>query len=369
MKKWKKVLIIICTVAVLAVSVFSVTSSALYYTFVPYTLPSFNYAYTNPEYNNYVYYQASSTLEFNKGTEEDTTGQYGYYGDADKSVKYGWRIFKGNTYYEYFQNAVSSKNMLSTSINMAYLDCRGRDNGAFDVGFKVSISTGLGTSSDSMAPSGDIYTGDVNNFTSVKVYYIYDGVESICTISFDNDKTEYVYLSNWLNAAVSGDKPIYVSRIDIDYPHIDSYYTTAYVNIYTGGVDLSSLGDGYYPYNNKQFINDISNKAYQEGQLAGYIAGEKEAYDRGYQAGIITSQKEAYEEGEQAGYEVGWDSGYDKAHSENLIVKKGMFSWIMDSIQGFMQFELFEGFSIGLVLSVIVGLSSLIWILKVIVGG
>ena len=67
---------------------------------------------------------------------------------------------------------------------------------------------------------------------------------------------------------------------------------------------------------------------------------------------------------ESLGYDAGYIMGY-----EDGVEGVGFFDFIINSAEAFLTAELFPGFSFGLLLMAIVGVSLFIWILKLFAGG
>ena len=338
-------------VVVLLISVFAVFASALDTSSLKYALPSVNYVYQNPITGSADFASAPILMPNTTGGD----GSFGYFGDYN-TIRYGWRRFDSDTFYECYQNAVTSKNRYGVSIDMSYMKCIGRNNGGIDIGLSCVVSTGVGDDLDSMNPTGVVS----NPGSTVRVYFIANGETETRYVSFQIGSS-IVYLSPILRQYVSDPNEVYVSRIDIDCSYVSSRYTTVFLNYYTGGIDLSNFGTNYYPYNDYDFVMNYYNNGYTEGNEVGYNNGYNEGNEIGYNNG--------YTEGNEVGYNSGYNNGYNEAIQENEIVKEGMFGWIMSGIEGFMQFEIFEGFSIGWMLSVVVGVSCLIWLLKLLAGG
>lgn len=356
MKKWNKIVIILTTVVVLFVSVFAVSSYALDTTNLKFGLPSVNYVYYS---DGYAMYASAPSLMPNT---EGGNGSFGYFGNKNSSVRYGWRRFSSDTFYEYYQCASTSEKRYGISIDMAYLKLAGRNNSAFDVGLSFSISSDVGSADDSFTPTGQLI--DSGYSARVRVYgldgYFFDsgavqnGTYISATQTFVDTSVDIgssVYLSSILSQYY--DYAPYISRIDIDVPYVEGYFTTFYFNLYTGGVDYSHLGNHYMPMNDSSILHMTEVDAFNRGIESGKSMGYSDGYNAGYDAGV----------------DEGYEYGYEQGTANNQLVNNGMFSWIFDGIQGFMQFELFPNFSIGLVLSVICGASLFIWLLKLFAGG
>ena len=348
MKKWKKIVIVLSTVVLLFVSVFAVSASALDTSSLVYALPSVNYVYQNS--SGTANYASAPILIPNLS---GGNGSFGYFGDYS-TIRYGWRRFESDTFYEYYQNAVTSTLRYGVSIDMSYMRCIGRNNGGVDIGLSAFCTSGIGDETDSMAPTGVSY----NSWSTVRVYYIANGEEGYFSFTLG---TGVVYLSSILRQYTTDVNEVYISRIDIDPIYYSSRYTTLFINFYTGAIDLSTYGSSHFPYNDYDVFMNYYNNGYTEGNDVGYTNGYNEGEDVGYNNG--------YNAGLELGYTPGYNDGYNEAIQQNEIIKRGMFGWIMDSVQGFMDFEIFDNFTIGWMLSVVVGVSCLIWLLKLLAGG
>lgn len=353
MKKWKKIVLILSTVAVLFVSLFAVSSYALDTSSLSYALPLVNYAYQNPT-TGYVDFASAPTLIPNL---TGGNGSFGYFGDYD-TIRYGWRRFESDTFYEYYQNAVTSKNRYGVSVDMSYMKCIGRNNGGIDIGLSAFTTSGIGDSEDSMAPSGVSY----NSGATVRVYYIANG-ENL-TFSFLLD-TEVVYFSSILRQYTSDVNEVYISRIDIDPNYVSSMYSTVFINYYTGGIDLTNFGSHHYPYNNYDIFMNY--------------------YNNGYDVGASDVNDSAFEDGFTKGYEDGYNACYDELSTEletitqqrddareglsNSNAVLNFFQGIYEAVNGvlhtFFELDVF-GFSLGSVVATFVIALVVIFIIKII---
>ena len=304
MKKWKKIVIILSTVAVLLVSVFAVSASAsgaFDVSSIPYMLPTFNYAYIHPEYQALTYGGASG-LAVNKGDTPIISGQYGYNGDPIENIMYNWRLYHSYTENENYCNVASSKNNYAISINMGYLKVNGTSNDSLEVGLRFEMSTEIGTSltsSDRMEPSGTVLAS-YQRTADIRVTFIRDCVEHTFTFSVGNSPSNK-FLSSYIGQYLRGNKigdiddgvACYVSRIDINLPETEGMYVTTYVRFYTKGylfddVYLKSLA---LPYDMSGLIQSYKDSSYNQGYSAGYGLGYDAGYDEmNFELGSLKSE-------------------------------------------------------------------------------
>lgn len=84
-----------------------------------------------------------------------------------------------------------------------------------------------------------------------------------------------------------------------------------------------------------------------------------------------------YDAGQTGGYSNGYSDGYDEGYDEGIekaIEDRGMFAFIIDSLEAFFSYPLFDlpnggHITLALLLGVIVGALVFVWILKLIAGG
>ena len=88
-------------------------------------------------------------------------------------------------------------------------------------------------------------------------------------------------------------------------------------------------------------------------------------YDLGLEAGFDNG----YEGGLQQGFDVGYDSGYNAGLSDISGVWGNLGDFLTGSVGGFLDFELWDGFSIRAILVIFVSAMLLIGFLKIFAGG
>lgn len=349
MKRFKKILIVLSSVFVLFVSVFAVSASALDVNGYIIAEPAVTHVVAHPT-RGAEYYSAPFTIV--PPIDFHGNGRYQYYGDMDDSVRYGWTIQEAGTYYERICMRSSSEHDYGSVYDMNYLRVNGLANNAFDMMFVAGVYKSMDENFNNLVQAS---TDDVPYYAQtarVTAYLIRDTENFV--VDFDVNNSGSVYLTNILlqhyNIDVSDGVPIYLSKLEIDYKDYGANkYTYGQIYIYTRNGSLFYQANNFLPGGAQDLVHTYYNETSQG------------AYNNGYNVG--------FQEGTRESFDVGYESGYNVAIQENEIVERGMFGWVMDSVQGFMEFEIFEGFSIGWMLSVVVGVSCLIWLLKLLAGG
>lgn len=135
----------------------------------------------------------------------------------------------------------------------------------------------------------------------------------------------------------------------------DTGYNEIIVSIltYRGHTNPDTAPPVYYYDNNLATLGDLSVRTF----LHISRLEENNGYDTGYMTGL--------EEGREIGYKEGQD---------NFIDERGLFAFVISSIDSLFSFPLFDlpnggTISLGLILGTIVGALIFVWILKLIAGG
>lgn len=329
----------------------------------------------------------------------NTSGAYQTYGDFS-TVKYRWQAWADGAF------GVHSVSNYKTWIyqDYNYLDVRGQKDGAYDVtvyGYFGHYDGNIGVTRGDFSNTNDFLTirfdiistdgGADYKFSSHAL--MIDGNGPVFTLSS--------YLKSLGYLGVYDSQRVYLKNIYVEcgsdgwdeYGGVQDYGFETFILLHTNqGKYWQEYGRGEGSSFDPSMQAILDNFSYhfttsgyqngyregydyghivglEEGNEEGYYSGYDDGWDIGYQFGYSDGYAFGDEEGYGEGYGEGYEEGYNLAITQNQIVEDGMFGWIMSSVESFMQFELFDGFSIGLMLSVIVGLSALIWILKVVAGG
>jgi flagellar biosynthesis/type III secretory pathway protein FliH len=113
---------------------------------------------------------------------------------------------------------------------------------------------------------------------------------------------------------------------------------------------------------------------------SGYFLGYEDGYDIGYDNAIKNSQKEieelendinsaydkGYTEGKTVGYDLGVSDGFQDGFNQT---QNGGFTWLISSVQAFLDVNFFGDFGIGTLLFVGLGMTLVTLFLKMFAGG
>lgn len=121
------------------------------------------------------------------------------------------------------------------------------------------------------------------------------------------------------------------------------------------GHSVSRLYISYHgTYSNFQSLR-MTTKA---SSNSSYYAGYSEGYNHGYKAGDLAS----YQNGYNAGLSDGFQNGFNASG-------KGGFSWLISSVQEFLDTKFFGDFGIGTLVYVSLGITLVLFFLRVLAGG
>lgn len=133
-----------------------------------------------------------------------------------------------------------------------------------------------------------------------------------------------------------------------------------YHTIYGLGANLSPEYSAGYKDGYKEGVEIGKNEGISVGYQNGLIEGREEGYANGYEAGSI----DGYEEG----YIMGYSDGAESALGDNGEYTGFLFG-LFHGVTSFFSAELFPGFSIGGLLSIVLAVPIVLAILKFIAGG
>lgn len=189
----------------------------------------------------------------------------------------------------------------------------------------------------------------------------------------NNNRYSFAELPN-ITIPVSGDG--YDDGYDVGYA--DGYY-----NGYNDGSD-DGYADGYtdgLEANNQQAYES----GYNNGLQAGVIAGYDEGYNVGLDDGVQMGYDSGYADGEEYGYNLGvnqgqdwgYEWGYDEGYADgyNVGLENGsdipdnVGEFLGDSVGSFMDVEIAEGVTIGVILLIAITIPLIIWFMKMFAGG
>lgn len=145
-------------------------------------------------------------------------------------------------------------------------------------------------------------------------------------------------------------------------------YDLGYNDGYSEGL-ADGGGDGTY--------SEGYNVGYGQGYNVGVSAGIDQGYDEGYSDGVNSGIVQGYENGYDDGYDIGYDDGnslgYDEGYASGQTVGYdqgfadaggGGFSWLIGSVQEFLNTPFFGSFGIGTLLYIALGITFVMLFLK-----
>lgn len=120
-------------------------------------------------------------------------------------------------------------------------------------------------------------------------------------------------------------------------------------------------------------IRDYNNRVIGDGLIASNQYQYEMGYDSGYDVGFTEGTENGYDSGYDEGYHIGFENG-EVYGVDHAIEERGLFAFIIDSIEAFFSYPLFDlpnggQISLGSLLGVVVGALVFVWILKLIAGG
>jgi hypothetical protein len=138
----------------------------------------------------------------------------------------------------------------------------------------------------------------------------------------------------------------YMSALDTSYSSgSSSGYSNGYSSGYSSGY-LSGYSNGYS--NGSADLSDEIDSAYNSGYEDGTADGIPLGYDTGYDDGYSDGTEYGKEVGDTIGYERGYQAGFADSDA-------GGFSWLISSVQQFLNFNFFGDFGVGTLLYVGLG--------------
>lgn len=341
MTKFKKILLILITIAALCAALvinsfaFSNVGSNQNYNLpsVDFYLPS-----TEASIDPIIYARARQFTNLNLTNDVNQYGIMG--GDVRNSIRSRWRYVSGSP--SYFDMQMGSYNP-SANIEFTYGLMPVYSNGQlnvinFDATFADSVTRGL-TYSPSETMGIDIYTYPIVEIV-MNVYTFNEGGFYSNEYSIRSTSPAYSFGSNYnlLERIPEEDREVaYLDSImvKIDYSNDTTYDGLAWF------VNMRHRSNGFQFYTNvmnPKYIDDSVTRTYRDHLEQVSI----QAYNNGYNEGINQAEE---------------------------LLDDGVFGFIIDSVEGFLGAELFPNFSIGLLLTSIIGVCLLIWLLKVFAGG
>lgn len=147
----------------------------------------------------------------------------------------------------------------------------------------------------------------------------------------------------------------YITNVELclDYVPTDGSTFLGYGAVRLNSRVIEKTFDGLSYGNVEGVINSASDSAYNEG----FSAGEAAGYSDGYRAG------------EYDGYSEGYKEGQIKGHADLKNAWGSLDDFLTSTVGSFFSFELWDGFSLGGVMAIIVGALLFVAFLKVFAGG
>lgn len=285
------------------------------------------------------------------------------YNDSDQQQSYAYAdevntadiVGNGSGYVQFNCNG-----SLITTTSAFFLDNGSGESSAVSQGFLASISDYVETSTFYILfPSSDSLTFYYNSGTGVEVssdssgLYIlelsdYDITLPFILLSFSGDfelnERYFIQVSNYSLSSSGGDynqgyedgfNEGFQAGADATY---DEVYNEGYLAGWENGLshaDEESYNQGY-------------NTGYSDGESAGYDTGYSEGESAGYDSGYV----EGYNIGRGDGYDIGLSDGYNDGFA---AAGGGGFSWLISSVQEFLNARFFGTFGIGTLVYIALG--------------
>lgn len=365
MKKTKKILYVlistIAVIAVLAINAFAFTGTGVGL----YKLPNVSY-YVSDRLTDgkAVSYARDTNFE---ALNDASASNYDDYlsvagGDVTNSVRSRWKYdYQGTSSGTYHDACFILQSATNNPIYNISVDLQ---NYPFAYGMFDYSRIGLYQYNCYTVDNNFVYepSFDVNNM-QVSVLWTDCNVDPPVTrrtFLYDFGLQWGSYSSNIINAVLYhtglSDYDLYelgncfVNNISIQVDNRYGGYNASFVELYfySEGFDFyrslseNTLSDGRYAFND--LIGDLNYIAHQDGYKEGYDKAS-EKFDYYYDLGV-----------------------------EQAIEERGMFAFVIDSLEAFFSYPLFDlpnggNISLGLLLGVILGALVFVWILKLIAGG
>jgi len=152
---------------------------------------------------------------------------------------------------------------------------------------------------------------------------------------------------------------------------LNEYYIPAFssCSITDDANSSSSYFDAFY-------LDDLGvSTAYTNGYNAGYSAGYSAGYDDGFDYGYVVGENDGEEDGYSAGYSAGYTLGYSEGSDFGYTQHEldggimGFIGRAFDTVQTFLNVEVFEGITLGALILWPLVLGVLFFMLKMFKSG
>lgn len=365
MKKWKKIVLILSTVAVLFVSLFAFSASAA---------KIYGYAQLDPQTtlmsvdsDGNIVNQGLLALPSTIVPPINTTGVYQTYGDFS-TVKYRWQLWPKDVFGVH--SVSNHKTWIYQDYN--YLDVRGVSSGAYDItvsGYFGHYDGNMGVYEDYISNSADLLT---IIFEIISTDGGADYKYSFHSVKFNGNGPSFT-LSSYLRSlgylGVSDSQRVYLKNLYVEcgssnwgmYSGVEDYGFETIIKLYTNnGKYWQEYGLGErssFDPSMQVILDNFYNTGYSDGVIAGEEIGYNNGYNTCYDGMIseietITQQRDEAREG---------------LSNSNLVLNffQGIYEAVNGVLHTFFELDVF-GFSLGSVVATFVIALVVIFIIKII---
>lgn len=277
------------------------------------------------------------------------------YNDSDQQQSYAYAdevntadiVGNGSGYVQFNCNG-----SLITTTSAFFLDNGSGESSAVSQGFFASISNYVETSTFYILfPSSDSLTFYYENGTGVEV-------------SSDSSGLYILELSDYDITL-----PFFLLRFSGDFELNERYFIQ--VSNYSLSLSGGDYNQGYEDGYNEGFqagADATYDEVYNEGYLAGWENGlnacadesYQEGYELGYADGEAAGSEAGYDLGHSEGFDLGYSHGYNDGEDDGYQVGfadagGGGFTWLISSVQEFLNTPFFGDFGIGTLIYIALG--------------
>jgi hypothetical protein len=326
---------------------------------------------------NSLIYQDAYNAGYSEGS---TAGLSGIFADTTFSGSYCLES-NSSTYYSFSSltpKFVNSGISFNTVLDYIHSTMSDSDDEAEQVDLTINFTTPVYPTSDTLFYTDDSDLVDIDFYlangkcvggsfsynTRVPGFWAYDLSADNCALGISTIKLHfgragdtlsgslYYYNSDMRNSYANGYNQGYSSGYDSGYLEgKDEGYTSGYSQGTTDG-----YSSGY---------TQGSSDGYSQGTTDGYSSGYSQGTTDGYSDGTVDGYKTGYTQGSSDGYTSGYGVGHTAGYQDGFdATGVGGFSWLISSVESFLNTSFFGDFGIGTLLYVCLGASLILMVIK-----